>query len=174
MDQTGFKKQKHVSFTRFQGCFSQTWILVLLILLVLICSFWNWRKFWVKLDNITKWSISLGNFYFAYLKGACFEVWALFLFSHFVYNSSFGKIWVKIKEWFIRIKILISVLVSQIMVFHFVHFEHKKDFGIFWYDLSYIGFLFCLVDLIKAIPVSRPCNWTLMIFSLWFVMVYFG
>ena len=57
------------------------------------------------------------------------------------------------------------------MVFHFIHFEHKKDFGIFCYDLSYIGFLFCLADLIKAIPVSRPCNWTLMIFSLWFVMV---
>ena len=30
----------------------------------------NWRKFWVNLDKITKWSISLAIFHFGYLKSA--------------------------------------------------------------------------------------------------------
>ena len=66
----------------------------------------------------------------------------------------------------------ISALVSQIMGFHFVPFENRKRLlAYFGKYLSYIGFFFCLAGLIKAIPVSRPFHWTLMIFLLWFVMV---
>ena len=31
------------------------------------------KKFWVNLGKITKWLISLLNFHFGYLKGACFK-----------------------------------------------------------------------------------------------------
>ena len=85
------------------------------------------------------------KFFFRVFKRCLFQVWAF--------------------------KILISVLNPQIMVFHFVHFEHKK---VSWYilvNLLYIGFFFCLAGLIKAILVRRPCNWTLIIVLLWFVMV---
>ena len=46
------------------------------------------------------------------------------IFAHSVYKESFGQICVKI----IEVKVSILVLVSQIMVFHFVQFERKKDF----------------------------------------------
>ena len=54
-----------------------------------------------------------------------------FILAHLVYEGNFGQIWVKITEWSISIdlKISILVLISQIVVFHFVHFEHKKVFG---------------------------------------------
>ena len=61
--------------------------------------FCNWRKFWVSLGKITKWSISPQIF----ISVACFK-YGLYFFPHFVYNWSFGKIWVTIKEWFIRIE----------------------------------------------------------------------
>ena len=53
------------------------------------------------------------------------------------------------------------------MVFDFVHFEHKKNFA-----HILVKFIVYRVSLIKAIPVSRPCNWKCMIFLLWFVMVF--
>ena len=49
------------------------------------------------------------------------------IFAHFVYKESFGQICVKITE----VKVSILVLVSQIMVFHFVQFERKKDLTYF-------------------------------------------
>ena len=45
----------------------------------------------------------------------------------------------------LELKISISVLVSQIMVFHFVHFEHKKDF---WYIL--VKFIVCTIFLLSS------------------------
>ena len=90
---------------------------------------------WVKLQN--SWfdsKISISSIY---------EV----LVSHsLVYEGSFGQIWVKITEWSIvlltDLNISILVLISQILVFHFVHFEYKK---VFWHILvkfiAYRGFL---------------------------------
>ena len=45
----------------------------------------------------------------------------------------------------LELKISISVLISQIMVFHFVHFEHKKDF---WYIL--VKFIVCTIFLLSS------------------------
>ena len=93
------------------------------------------------------------------------------IFSHFVYNWSFEKIWVRIKEWSIWIDNFdFGTRFTNYGVPFCAILNIKKTFGVFSY-LSYIGFFFCLADLIKAISVSRPCNWTLMIFLLWFVMV---
>ena len=54
----------------------------------------------------------------------------------------FGK---KLKNDPLELKISISVLVSQIMVFHFLHFEHKKDF---WYIL--VKFIVCTIFLLSS------------------------
>ena len=54
----------------------------------------------------------------------------------------------------------------KLRCFILCHFVYKKDF---WHIFVFI--VYRVFKLIKAIPVSRPCNWTLMIFSLWFVMV---
>ena len=43
--------------------------------------------------------------------------------------NQFGE---KLRKDSLELKISISVLVSEIMVFHFVHFEHKKDFWHIW------------------------------------------
>ena len=127
MEQTGFKNQKHISFARFQGCFSQTWILVFLILLTLILLILKLKKVLVNLGKITKWSISLANFYFGYLKGACFK-YGLYFFLILCIIEVLGKFGQEVKNDSLEQKISILVLVSQIMVFHFVYFEHKKDF----------------------------------------------
>ena len=49
----------------------------------------------------------------------------------------------------------ISLLVSQVMVFHFVHFELKKDFWHILVKLIVYRVFFCLAGLIKAILVSN-------------------
>ena len=57
-----------------------------------------------------------------------------FIFAHFVYKGSFKQIWVKITEWSIRFENFRFDAISQIMVFHFVHFfEYKK---VIWYILA--------------------------------------
>ena len=45
---------------------------------------------WINLGKVTKWLISLANFYFGYF--------------YFVYNLSFGQVWVKTAECSIRIE----------------------------------------------------------------------
>ena len=74
---------------------------------------------WVKLQN--------GR---SHLQMSILGIWKVLvlsmgiIFAHFVYKESFGQICVKITE----VKVSILVLVSQIMVFHFVQFERKKGF----------------------------------------------
>ena len=59
-----------------------------------------------------------------------------FIFAHFVYKGNFGQIWVKTTEGLLDLKIFILVLISQIMVFHFVYFEYIKNS---WYILVKFG-----------------------------------
>ena len=75
----------------------------LLILNLLILKL---KKILVTLGKITKWPISLANFHFDYLKGACFKYLYFqgYSFTHFVYNKSFGQIWIKIIEWSIIVE----------------------------------------------------------------------
>ena len=85
--------------------FSQIWILILLILPILILLILKLKKVLVNLGKITKWSISLANFHFLYLKGARFSMEIVsmvsgigFIFARFVFKGTFGQIWVKITE----------------------------------------------------------------------------
>ena len=67
------------------------------------------------------------------------------IFPHFVYKETFGKIREKVQNDPLNLKISILVLVSQIMVFHFVHFEYKKDF---WHFL--LKFIVYMVSLLSS------------------------
>ena len=87
------------------------------------------------------------KFPFWVLKRCAFQVKALFLLILCIIEilGKFGK---KLKNEPLELKIAIFVLISQIMVFHFVY---KKDF---WYILvKFIvhRFLFCLAGLMKNI-----------------------
>ena len=78
----------------------------------------NFGLIWVKLQNG-----SLANFHFRYLKGAPFRYGLYFCSFCVLYTGSFEQIWGKItKNDPLDLKMSILVLVSQIMVFHFVHF----------------------------------------------------
>ena len=113
----GFKKQKHL-FTRFQGCFCEKWISILLILLISILLIFKFK--------ITKLLISLANFHFEYLEGTCFKYGLYFV--HFVLNKVFGQIWVKVTEWCIRLE---NVPFGARFTYYgapFFHFEYKNNF----------------------------------------------
>ena len=75
----------------------------LLILNLLILKL---KTILVTLGKITKWSISFANFHFGYLTGVCFKYLYFqgYIFTHFVYNRSFGQIWIKIIGWSIRVE----------------------------------------------------------------------
>ena len=105
--------------------------LIFLIFLILILLILKLKKVFVDLDKITKWSISLASFHFGYLKGACFN-YGLFYHSFCVQRKFWANL-CKNHGMALDLKISILVLVSQIMVFHFVHFEYKKDF---WHILD--------------------------------------
>ena len=66
------------------------------------------------------------SFHFGYLKELNSRKG--FIFTHFVYNRSFGQIrQKKLQNDPLDIKISMLVLVSQIVVFHFLHFEYKNE-----------------------------------------------
>ena len=67
------------------------------------------------------------KFPFRVFKRCSFQVQALFLLILCI-KEVLGKFGQKLQNDPLDLKTSILVLVSQIMVFHFVHFEHKKDF----------------------------------------------
>ena len=67
------------------------------------------------------------KFPFWIFRRCSFQVWALFLLFLCI-KKVFGKFGWKLQNDPLDFKISILVLVSQIMVFHFVHFEYKKHF----------------------------------------------
>ena len=67
------------------------------------------------------------KFLFWCLKGACFK-YGLSFFLILCIIEVLGKFGQKLKNDSFELEISILVLVSQIMVFHFVHFEHKNEF----------------------------------------------
>ena len=57
-----------------------------------------------------------------------FAHFAHFNFAYFETEESFGLIWIKLQNGRMDYKFSILVLVSQIMVFNFIHYERKKNF----------------------------------------------
>ena len=73
-----------------------------------------------------------------------------FIFPHFVYIGRFGQIWEKLQNDRLDLKISILMLVSQIMVFHFVHFEYKNISWHFLVKFIVYRVLFHLAGLTKS------------------------
>ena len=109
---------------------------------------------WVKIQN--------GQLHlqilFQVFKRCLFQLWALFLLILCI-KEVLGKYWIKLTEWTIRLQNFHNVLVSQIVSrFTFCSFWIQKDF------LAYFGKIY--------VYISRACNWMLIIFFLWSVMVF--